>query len=102
MKYVCMEERLILNSVLDESGCWVWVSTRDKRSSTPYGKICVRQNGRPVNKQAHIVSYETFIGEVPDGYELDHTCVNSFCIHPNHLEPVPPIVNIARRNERRS
>lgn len=39
-KYVCMEQRLIVNSVLDPvTGCWNWIAARDKRASTPYGKI---------------------------------------------------------------
>ncbi len=96
--YICLEQRLILNSVLDpETGCWVWISSRDKRASTPYGKINLWIDGRTVTRQAHIVSYETFIGPVPCGHELDHICRYGFCIAPYHLEPVLPIVNKDRR-----
>jgi hypothetical protein len=93
-----MEARLIANSVLDPiTGCWVWIGARDKRPSTPYGKISVREDGRHKKKQAHIVSYETFVGPSPEGHELDHTCRYGFCINPGHLEPVPPTVNKERR-----
>lgn len=99
-KYVDMEARLIANSVLDiVTGCWDWIGPRDKRLSTPYGKINIwnKDRGRTQTRQAHIVAYETFIGPIPDGYEIDHTCRNGFCINPGHLEAVPPIINKQRR-----
>lgn len=100
-KYVDMEARLIANSVLDPiTGCWPWICKRDKRASTPYGKINVWENGRHRTRQAHIVSYETFIGPVPCDCELDHTCFNGFCINPNHLEAVLQSVNLERRRKR--
>jgi hypothetical protein len=97
--YRDMEERLIRNSVLDPvTECWDWIGARDKRASTPYGKMTVydEEGGRRV-RQAHLVSYETFIGPIPDGHEIDHTCRNSYCIAPYHLEPVLPAVNKQRR-----
>lgn len=100
MKYLSMEQRLIANSVFDPAtGCWLWIAARDKRASTPYGKISVwvPERGRPVMRQAHIVSYETFIGPVPGRHEIDHKCRQGFCICPNHLEAVPPATNKERR-----
>ena len=101
MKYRDIEQRLVANSVLDiVTGCWDWIAARDKRASTPYGKISVRdENGEHKKRQAHIVSYETFIGPVPEGYEIDHTCKNTFCINPGHLEAVPPTINKERRTK---
>lgn len=97
--YPSMEQRLIANSVLDPvTGCWIWIGARDKRASTPYGKITVWENGKRRKRQAHIVSYETFIGPIPPGHELDHNpCRYGFCICPNHLEAVTPQVNKERR-----
>ena len=98
--YVDMEARLIANSVLDiVTGCWLWIGARDKRASTPYGKITIycRDLGRRFKRQAHIVSYETFMGPIPEGHQIDHTCRNGFCINPNHLEAVPPAENLKRR-----
>lgn len=99
-KYADMEARLIANSVLDIlTGCWDWIGARDKRPSTPYGKINIynKERKKPVMRQAHIVAYETFIGPIPEGYEIDHTCRNGFCINPGHLEAVPPVINKQRR-----
>ena len=100
MKYRDMEQRLLVNSVYDPiTGCWIWIAARDKRASTPYGKISiwVPERGKPVMHQAHIVSYETFIGPVPPGHEIDHTCRYGFCICPDHLEAVQPLTNKERR-----
>ena len=99
-RYNDMEARLIANSVLvPVTGCWDWIGARDKRASTPYGKITIwcKERSRRFKRQAHIVSYETFIGLIPVGYHLDHTCRNGFCINPNHLEAVPPAENLKRR-----
>lgn len=95
-----MEHRLIANSVYDPvTGCWIWIGARDKRPETPYGKISiwVPERGKPVMRQAHIVSYETFVGPVPPGHELDHACMYGFCICPDHLRPLLPAANKAKR-----
>ena len=100
VRYRDMEHRLIANSVLDvETSCWIWVGARDKRASTPYGKITTwdKNVSRRKKRQAHLVSYETFIGAIPAGHEIDHTCRNGFCISPEHLEAVLPAVNKLRR-----
>ncbi len=100
MKYICMEQRLIVNSVLDiETDCWVWIAARDKRASTPYGKInvWVPERGKSLMRQAHIVSYETFIGPIPSGFEIDHSCRYGYCIAPYHLTAVSPAANKERR-----
>jgi hypothetical protein len=43
------------------------------------------------------MSYETFVGPIPEGYEVDHRCRNPICINPGHLEAVPPAINLSRR-----
>lgn len=99
-KYRDMEERLITNSVLCiETGCWLWTGAKDKRASTPYGKMSTycRDTKRKLKRQAHRVSYETFKGPIPDGQHVDHTCRNPQCINPDHLEAVQPKENYARR-----
>jgi hypothetical protein len=53
-----------------------------------------------VNRAAHRVSFETFKGPIPEGLEVDHTCVNSLCINPEHLDAVTSTENIRRRDER--
>ncbi|MFF5973643.1 HNH endonuclease signature motif containing protein [Streptomyces sp. NPDC012769] len=45
---------------------------------------------------AHVVSYELFVGPVPDGLEVDHLCRATWCCNPAHLEAVTHSVNIRR------
>jgi hypothetical protein len=66
-----------------ENGCWLFTS-------------CVGKNGYArfkLNKRlrlAHRVSYEHFVGGIPDGFHLHHTCECKACVNPRHLNPVSP------------
>ncbi len=86
----------ILNSIeTDENGCWIW----QKRLTTAgYGSIRVgsRSDGTRRQTSAHIIAYETFVGEVPEGLELDHLCRVRSCCNPDHVEPVTHKVNMQR------
>jgi hypothetical protein len=93
--YVNLEHRLIANSVVDpDTGCWIWTGCLSKKG---YARITLRINGVPRGKWAHVISYEVFIGPVPDGFELHHKCETECCIHPNHLQPMLPIENLKLR-----
>ena len=71
------------------NGCWHWLGHVRKRG---YGQF--QSSGKHIG--AHVYSYETFIGKVPFGYEIDHLCRNPRCVNPNHLEAVTHRVNILR------
>jgi hypothetical protein len=68
-----------------EQGCWQWDVPHEE---TGYGQFA---GGR-----AHRWSYRFFVGEIPEGLELDHLCRNRACVNPWHLDPVPCRVNILR------
>jgi hypothetical protein len=44
----------------------------------------------------HRMAYETFIGPIPDGLQIDHLCRNRWCVNAGHLEAVTQQVNIVR------
>lgn len=69
--------------------CWIW---HGARSEEGYGLFTAHDGGG----NAHRTSYVIFIGEIPDGYQIDHLCRNRSCVNPDHLEPVTPKTNIRR------
>ena len=76
-------------AVRHSSGCWEWTRARN---ADGYG---VFWSGDRV-VVAHRFAYEAFVGEIPDGLELDHLCRNRGCVNPAHLEPVSHRLNVMR------
>lgn len=74
------------------SGCWIWDGQIAKNG---YGRIQARY-GRGGQDYAHRVSYRLFVGEIPEGLELDHKCRVRCCVNPAHLEPVTSAENTRR------
>lgn len=60
------------------SGCWLWLGSVRGRG---YGQMQV--NGR--NCCAHRLSYEEFVGPIPEGLDVLHRCDTPSCINPGHL-----------------
>lgn len=69
--------------------CWVWVGRLSRHG---YGRL--RRGARLVFAHVHV--YETLVGPVPEGLELDHTCRVRACVNPAHLEPVTHAENMRR------
>lgn len=83
-----------LTNVTTEGDCWIWNGAPGKNG---YGRISVDNQLRYV----HRVSYEHYVGPIPDGLTIDHLCRVRMCINPAHLEPVTLEENTRRELEYR-
>lgn len=61
------------------NGCWDWNGT--PMQIWGYGRIKI--NGRP--HKAHRLSYQLFVGDIPDGMLVCHKCDRPICVNPDHL-----------------
>jgi hypothetical protein len=61
-------------------------------TSQGYGSI----GGGTSKRYAHRVAYETAVGPIPAGTEIDHLCRNRRCVNPDHLEAVSHTENVRR------
>jgi len=79
------------------SPCWEWKGCI--HPVTGYGQF--RFDGRrgSMLSNPHRYAYMYYIGDIPDGYEIDHLCRTRHCCNPSHLEAVTLQENRRRRNE---
>lgn len=64
-------------------GCWKWGGN-------------IRSDGRPIlakyrgrtSRYAYRLTWEMGNGPLPEGLILHHTCENTWCVRPDHLEPM--------------
>jgi HNH endonuclease len=70
-------------------GCWEWVGSFDGKG---YGKFFLAGK----SYRAHRVTYEFYVGPIPDGLVIDHLCRNKRCVNPEHMEPVTQVENAKR------
>lgn len=96
-------ERFLSGVDTASNGCRLWTGTVNPR--TGYGMISI--GGK--DYYTHRLAYTLFVGPIPDGMVIDHTCHNrdasckrgDQCLHrrctnPEHLEPVPHRTNLIR------
>ena len=86
-------KKLKTNILRDKkTGCHLWqASARDG-----YGQV--RWGTRIMS--SHRLSYEAFIGEIPESSVVHHACANKLCINPKHLQLVTPQENQVEMLER--
>jgi hypothetical protein len=78
-------------------GCWTW---RGNQNTLGYGMIDCSTGGRR-HFRANRISYEIFVGPIPDGHVIRHTCDNPPCVQPDHLVPGTPLDNSRDMTSRR-
>lgn len=75
-------------------GCWDWPASTCKG----YGQFSMNGGTRIV--AAHRTSYRKFIGSIPDGMNILHSCDRRICVHPLHLSAGTQYENIHQAIER--
>lgn len=68
--------------------CWLWTAA----TSAGYGAFWV--HGRVV--KAHRYAYQSLVGSIPIGLQVDHLCRVPNCVRPEHLELVTSATNTMR------
>lgn len=73
-------KRKILENVeaIPECGCWIWM-----RALNGHGYPQVHMRGK--QRRVHRLSYEVFVGPIPEGYFVCHRCDTPACVNPDHL-----------------
>lgn len=75
---------------VDTDDCWLYAG---RLSTNGYGVL--------LNHRVHRLTYEKFVGQIPDDLEIDHLCEVKPCINPDHLEAVTHLENARRGNMKR-
>lgn len=103
-----ISERLLEKIEVLPNGCWQWKAGIDPGG---YGRF---QISKYVSGRAHRVAYVQFVGEIPDGLELDHichdpktcsggkTCPHRSCVNPGHLVACTRAQNASASRKRRN
>jgi len=79
-----------------ETGCWLWQGASCPQPTNPANRYGYISAGARRSMLVHRFAYETFRGPIADGLTIDHLCRTTLCANPDHLEPVPHLVNVQR------
>ena len=80
-EYAVLEPKDVFESRIDKTkNCWIWTGTKN---SYGYG-VFLMPGEKAV--RAHRYAYEFFVGPIPDGMIIRHSCDNPPCVNPAHLQ----------------
>ena len=71
-------------------GCWIWNGNLSGgRDGCSYGFFWSGEH----MLLSHRFAYQTWVGPIPETYQVHHKCHNTRCVNPEHLVAVTPEVN---------
>ncbi len=73
----CLKCKILSNIQKTDQGCWLY----KKSCSGAYGKVRWQSKWY----SAHRISYEQFVGKIPEGKWICHKCDTPKCVNPEHL-----------------
>lgn len=76
---------------VDSNGCWKWLG---KKMPKGYGYVGSYEN------RAHRVYYERYVGPIPKGLMVLHSCDVKDCVNPEHLHLGTNADNMKEASER--
>jgi endogenous inhibitor of DNA gyrase (YacG/DUF329 family) len=85
-----IDKKYLRSRITRANGCWLWPG-----AVTRYGQINIARDGKTKWILAHRASYEVFVGPIPKGMVVRHTCDTPACINPKHLRVGTTRENVA-------
>lgn len=89
-RYTTPEDRF-LSRIEVTDGCWKF---RGGSGLSGNNYTTIKIGARYI--YAHRFAYELFVGPIPDGMQIDHSCLTKRCVRPDHLSPVTGQENVRR------
>lgn len=72
--------------------CWIWTGSMQGNG---YGRFAANSE----RYMAHRVAYSLVKGPIPDKLDIHHTCGNTLCCNPAHLQPLDRKTHLADNTE---
>lgn len=86
-----------------QDGHWIWTGqANNKGYGLLHARFAADPAKRPDKRAVHTLVWESLIGLVPAGFELDHLCEFKLCANPQCLEEVTRAENQRRASDRQT